>query len=158
MVLPARPSQEQPFRPTRLESLTGSRVWALVVASMFFGVYHLPYAYYNPNWPSAGNWGAAWSAALGQGIPAGLILGGLSLHTKKNLVACILLRTLTDALPFMGMIRFGGQWPPSKNRRETEPPHLRSVTPSLRHSAGRWQASSPQVPTDPSRQVSTRCC
>jgi membrane protease YdiL (CAAX protease family) len=80
-----------------------------VVASIFFGVYHLPYAYFNPNWPSAGDWGAAWSSALGQGIPGGLILGGLYLYTKRNLVACILLHALTNAFPVMGMIRFGEQ-------------------------------------------------
>jgi membrane protease YdiL (CAAX protease family) len=95
------------FLQTRLERLTGSRTWGLVIASIFFGAYHLPYAYFNPNWPSAGDWGAAWSSALGQGIPGGLILGGLFLFTRKNLLACIILHALIDAFPVMGMIRFG---------------------------------------------------
>ena len=42
------------FLQNRLEQLTSSRVAAVVLASLAFGVYHLPYAYLNPNWPSAG--------------------------------------------------------------------------------------------------------
>jgi membrane protease YdiL (CAAX protease family) len=96
------------FLQTRLEGLLGSRVGGLVLASLFFGVYHLPYAYLNPHWPSAGDWGAAWTAALGQGIPAGLILGGLFLISRKNLVACVVLHALVNAFPAMGLIKFGG--------------------------------------------------
>jgi membrane protease YdiL (CAAX protease family) len=96
------------FLQTRLESLLGSSVGGLVLASFFFGVYHLPYAYLNPHWPSAGDWGAAWTAALGQGIPAGLILGGLFLLSRKNLVACVVLHALVDTFPAMTMIKFGG--------------------------------------------------
>jgi membrane protease YdiL (CAAX protease family) len=96
------------FLQTRLEALFKSKIWALAITSFFFGVYHLPYAFSNPNWPSAGDWGAAWGASLGQGIPAGLIFGGLYLYTRKNLLACIVLHALVDAFPAMGMIRFNG--------------------------------------------------
>ena len=96
------------FLQTRLESLTGSKWWALLVASILFGVYHVPYAYLNPNWPSAGDWGAAWMSALGQGIPGGLILGGLYLYARHNLVVCIILHALVDTFPAIGMIKFGG--------------------------------------------------
>lgn len=95
------------FLQTRMEGLLRSRVAGLVVTSFLFGVYHLPYAYYNPHWPSAGHWGAAWGAALGQGVPGGLILGTLYLYSKRNLVAPVVLHALIDAFPVMGMLHFG---------------------------------------------------
>lgn len=95
------------FLQTRLEQLLGSRIAGLFAASLCFGVYHLPYAYFNPNWPSAGDWGAAWSSALGQGVPGGLILGALYLYSGRNLLAPAVLHALINALPAMGMIRFG---------------------------------------------------
>jgi membrane protease YdiL (CAAX protease family) len=96
------------FLQTRLEALLGSKWGALIVTSLCFGLYHLPYAYFNPNWPSAGDWGAAWGSALGQGVPGGLVLGGVYLVARKNLLACILLHALIIAFPAMGMIRFSG--------------------------------------------------
>lgn len=96
------------FLQTRLEALTGSRWWGLALASVLFALYHLPYAYFNPHWPSAGDWGAALGASLGEGIPGGLVLGGLYLLSRRNLVAPILLHALVDTFPAMGLIRFGG--------------------------------------------------
>jgi membrane protease YdiL (CAAX protease family) len=96
------------FLQTRMEALLGSKWSGLIVTSLFFGLYHLPYAYFNPNWPSAGDWGAAWGSALGQGVPGGLVLGGVYLYSRKNLLACIILHSLINAFPGMGMIRFSG--------------------------------------------------
>lgn len=96
------------FLQTRLEGLTGSRWGAVLLASLLFGLYHLPYAYLNPNWPSHGDWGAAWAAALGQGIPGGLILGALYVVSGGNLLACVVLHSLINAAPAMTMIHFGG--------------------------------------------------
>ncbi|MGD2070132.1 MAG: CPBP family intramembrane metalloprotease [Gemmatimonadota bacterium] len=96
------------FLQTRLEALLRSRIAGLLAASLCFGVYHLPYAYFNPMWPSAGDWGAAWAAALGQGIPGGLLLGGLYLYSGRNLLAPVVLHSLIGAFPAMGVLRFGG--------------------------------------------------
>ncbi|MFC1660468.1 lysostaphin resistance A-like protein [Gemmatimonadota bacterium] len=95
------------FLQTRLEALTGSRPAGLLLASVSFGVFHLPYAFFNPNWPSAGEWGAAWGAALVEGVPGGLVLGGLYLVSGRNLWACIILHALINAVPGMTMLRFG---------------------------------------------------
>jgi membrane protease YdiL (CAAX protease family) len=97
------------FLQTRLEGLLRSRVGGLLLASFCFGVYHLPYAYFNPRWPSAGHWGQAWGAALGQGIPGGLILGALYLYSGRNLLAPAVLHALVDAFPAMGMLHFGSR-------------------------------------------------
>jgi membrane protease YdiL (CAAX protease family) len=53
------------FLQTRLETLVRSKWLAVLIVMLLFGVYHLPYAYFNPNWPSSGDWGAAWGAAMG---------------------------------------------------------------------------------------------
>lgn len=93
------------YLQTRLERLTGSRVWGLVLSSVLFGIYHVPYAYLNPNWPSAGNWSEAWMSALGQGIPGGLILGGLFLYSGRNLYMPILFHASVDVLPAALMLK-----------------------------------------------------
>jgi len=96
------------FLQTRLERLVRSRWVAVIVTASLFGLYHLPYAYLNPQWPSYGDWGAAWGAALGNGIPGGLILGGLYVVSRGNLLACVLLHSMINAAPAMTMIHFGG--------------------------------------------------
>ena len=97
------------FLQNRLEQLTSSRVAGVVLASLAFGVFHLPYAYLNPRWPSAGDWGAAWSAAMGQGVIGGLILGTVYLVAKRNLLAPVVVHALINALPATTIIKFGGQ-------------------------------------------------
>lgn len=86
---------------TRLQSLLRSNVMAVVVTSMLFGLYHLPYAYLNPRWPSQGNWPEALGAAFGQGVPMGLILGTVYVRSKNNLAACVLVHALVNSLPGM---------------------------------------------------------
>ena len=98
------------YLQTRLERLTGSRWRGLVVASILFGIYHLPYAYLNPRWPSAGDLGAAFYSAMSQGVAGGLILGGLFLYSRKNLLAPMLLHASINLLPAAATIQinFGG--------------------------------------------------
>lgn len=93
------------FLQTRLERLAGSKWLAVALTAILFGVYHLPYAYLNPRWPSAGDWSAAWTAALGNGVPGGLMLGALYVVSRENLLACVLLHSLMNAAPAMTMIR-----------------------------------------------------
>lgn len=96
------------FLQTRLEALTRSPWAAVLLTAPLFGLYHLPYAYLNPGWPSHGDWGDAWTAALVQGVPGGLILGALYVVSRGNLLACVVLHSLINAAPVMTMIRLGG--------------------------------------------------
>ncbi len=93
------------FLQTRVQALVQSKWLAVLLVALLFGVYHLPYAYFNPNWPSAGDWGAAWGAAMGNGVLGGLVLGILYVKTDRNLVACVLLHTMINAVWVMTMIQ-----------------------------------------------------
>jgi len=93
---------------TRLAALFNSNVAAVVVVSALFGLYHLPYAYLNPSWPTNGDLGAAFKAAMFNGILGGVVLGVVYVRAKGNLVAAIIVHALIDLFPAMTMIRFGG--------------------------------------------------
>jgi membrane protease YdiL (CAAX protease family) len=94
------------FLQSRLERLTGSKWSGLILASVLFGLYHLPYAYLHPRWPSNGDWTEALVASLGQRIPGGLVLGGLFLYSGRNLVAPILLHAFINLLPASTLLKF----------------------------------------------------
>lgn len=92
---------------TRLGNMWSSKVGAVLVTSVLFGLYHIPYAYFNPNWPSHGQWSAAIGSAMGQGIVGGLILGAVYERSERNLIASVVVHSLINALPAMTMIKFG---------------------------------------------------
>ena len=96
------------FLQTRVEVLVGSPRAAIAIVTVMFSIYHLPYAYLNPMWPSAGDWEFAWRASLANGLPGGLVLGSLYQLSGRNLVPCIILHSMINAAPAMTLIRFGG--------------------------------------------------
>ncbi|MHB8793186.1 MAG: CPBP family intramembrane glutamic endopeptidase [Thermoleophilia bacterium] len=109
MLLTAGFTEEYFFRgilQTRIVRSINSRFWGVVVVSILFGFYHLPYAYLNPDWPSYGDWTAAIGSALGQGIPMGIALGAVYEKSKNNLLACVIMHSLFNALPAVAMINF----------------------------------------------------
>ena len=92
---------------TRLAEFAGSRILAIAGTSIMFGLYHLPYAYMNPRWPSYGDWYAAFGASMGQGVIGGIILGVVYERSGKNLFAPVVVHTLINLFPAMTMIKFG---------------------------------------------------
>jgi len=96
------------FLQTRAEKITGSPWIAVLVATLAFGLYHVPFAYLNPNWPSAGDFPAALQVGMVEGSLGGIILGAAYVLWKRNLLACIVLHGMIDAVPSMTMIKFGG--------------------------------------------------
>ena len=94
---------------TRLTALLRSRALGVLAAAVLFGLYHIPYAYLNPRWPSHGDLSAAFAAAMGQGVIGGLILGLVYVATHRNLIACIVVHALINTLPAITMIKIGGQ-------------------------------------------------
>jgi membrane protease YdiL (CAAX protease family) len=96
------------FLQTRMEKLSGRPWLAVVLAALCFGLYHVPYAYLNPNWPTAGDLGAALRVGMIEGSMGGFILGAGYVLWKRNLLACIVLHGMIDAVPIMTLIRLGG--------------------------------------------------
>lgn len=100
MLLTAATTEEVFFRgilQTRLIATTRSRIAGVFISALAFGLYHLPYAYLNPRWPSHGDWGDAFRAAFGQGTVMGVILGGLMIFARGHLVAPILAHACFNA-------------------------------------------------------------
>ncbi len=107
MLLTAGFTEEFFFRGvllTRLSRLFRSNVVAVIVSAALFGVYHLPYAYLNPNWPSHGDWGAAWGSAMFQGGVMGLVLGAVYIKSRGNLLATVVLHSLVNSFPAMAQL------------------------------------------------------
>jgi len=86
--------------------------WAgIAIATVGFILYHVPYAYLNPNWPSAGDLGHAVQLAAMNGLPGGLLLGWIYVKSDRNLVAVILLHAMIDWIPgaiLVSQVKFGG--------------------------------------------------
>lgn len=104
MLATAASTEEFFFRgvlQTRLTRVLRSPVLGILAASLLFGLFHLPYAYLNPAWPSAGVWAEAWRAALATGVPLGLVLGTVFVLSGESLLAPILLHALINLLPGM---------------------------------------------------------
>ncbi len=95
------------FLQTRVERLTGSPWIAVLLVTVAFGLYHVPFAYLNPNWPTAGDFPAALQLGMVEGGLGGIILGAAYVLWKRNLLACIVLHGMIDAVPIMTMIKFG---------------------------------------------------
>jgi len=96
------------FLQTRLEAWWGSALLAVLATTVAFGLYHVPYAYLNPNWPTVGDLPGALRLGLFEGGLGGIILGTAYVLSKRNLVACVVLHAMIDAVPIMTMIRFSG--------------------------------------------------
>ncbi|MGD8869621.1 MAG: CPBP family intramembrane metalloprotease [Gemmatimonadales bacterium] len=92
---------------TRLVVAFRSKVVGVLATSILFGLYHVPYAYLNPNWPSHGDLGAALQAGLANGFLGGVVLGGVYVMAGGNLIAPIIVHALIDVFPAMTQIRFG---------------------------------------------------
>jgi len=96
------------FLQTRIERLVRRPWMAVLLAALAFGLYHVPFAYLNPNWPTAGHLGAAVRVGMTEGMIGGFILGSGYVFWKRNLLACVVLHGMIDAVPIMTMIRLGG--------------------------------------------------
>jgi membrane protease YdiL (CAAX protease family) len=107
MLATAATTEEMLFRgvlQTRLQAWWRSSFWAIVACSVLFGLYHLPYAYLNPNWPSAGDWGDAFRLAMANGLLGGVILG-IVYARSGNLLAAAVTHALINAFPAMQLVK-----------------------------------------------------
>jgi membrane protease YdiL (CAAX protease family) len=85
--------------------------WGIALATLAFILYHVPYAYLNPHWPSAGNLLHAFQLATVNGALGGIVLGLVYVKSGRNLLAVILLHAMVDWVPgtiMVSQVKFGG--------------------------------------------------
>ena len=87
-----------------LSARLGSQVYGVIGTSILFALYHVPYAYLNPFWPSAGDLPQAFLLAATNGIPGGLILGFVFVRSRGSLVPCILVHAAVDWMPAIRLL------------------------------------------------------
>lgn len=92
----------------RISRWTSSTAAGVAIAATLFALYHLPYAWLHPAWPTSGDLPAALRVSLVEGLPGGLLLGIVYAAAGRNLVAAIVVHAAIDWLPVTTMIRFGG--------------------------------------------------
>jgi membrane protease YdiL (CAAX protease family) len=71
-----------------------------------FGLFHWPYAYLVPHWPSHGALWAALQAAMAVGLIGGVLLGAVYELSGRNVLACAVVHALINAVPGMTQVRF----------------------------------------------------
>lgn len=88
---------------TSLVKFFRSRRIGIVIASIFFGIYHLPYAYLLESWPSHGNLTAAFSEAVIMNFILGLFIGW-AFDRYQNLLVPIIIHSMMNAYWAMTLI------------------------------------------------------
>lgn len=73
-------------------------------ASIAFSLYHVPYAYLNPLWPSAGDLPAAFRLAFTNGLMGGIVLGVVFIRSRSTLLPCILVHAAVDWMPVIRLL------------------------------------------------------
>jgi membrane protease YdiL (CAAX protease family) len=90
----------------RLSRWLGSDIRGCLFASFLFGIYHLPYAFFDVSWPTHGNWLWAVTAVMTEQMVAGLLLGVLWMRTH-NLGASVLCHALINTVAILASMNFG---------------------------------------------------
>jgi membrane protease YdiL (CAAX protease family) len=76
-----------------------STLLGIAVTSVAFSLYHLPYAYWNPSWPSAGDPVRAVRLAFVNGVMGGAVLGIVFVRSKGSILPGVLLHGLINWVP-----------------------------------------------------------
>lgn len=95
----------------RLHDASGSAAWGIALATAAFVLYHVPYAYLNPAWPSAGSLGHAFQLAAVNGAIGGIVLGIVYVRSGRNLLSTVLLHAMVNWVPgtmMVASVKFGG--------------------------------------------------
>lgn len=85
---------------SRLVSVTGSEWYGLLIASLLFGLFHLPLYFFSPFEPTQGNFVWSLSSVITEQVVAGMLLGVLWTRTH-NLAAPLLIHALINAFALM---------------------------------------------------------
>jgi membrane protease YdiL (CAAX protease family) len=88
----------------RLAAWCRSWLWAVLITSVVFSLFHFPYAFLDAGWPSAGDPGHALRLAFANGLPGGLLLGWVYVRGRGNLFAPMLTHAMINLIPAMGLL------------------------------------------------------
>lgn len=91
---------------SRLAICTGSEWRGLLVASLLFGLFHLPMYFFSPFEPTHGDFIWALASVITEQAVAGVLLGVLWIKTH-NLAAPILVHAFINALAWMTTLKIG---------------------------------------------------
>jgi membrane protease YdiL (CAAX protease family) len=91
---------------SRLARCTGSEGHGLLIASLLFGLFHLPMYFFSPFEPTHGNLLWASASVVTEQAVMGILLGMLWARTH-NLVAPLLVHAFVNALAWMTMVETG---------------------------------------------------
>jgi len=91
---------------SRLARCTGSEWRGLLIASLLFGLFHLPMYFFSPFEPTHGNLLWASAGVITEQAVMGILLGVLWVRTH-NLTAPLLVHAFTNALALMTMVKIG---------------------------------------------------
>lgn len=86
----------------RIAQLMKSEAGGIVIIAILNGVYHLPFAYFLPFWPTHGNLMWAISVVVTEQA-LGAIMKGILWIKTRNLASTILIHALQDALLFSAL-------------------------------------------------------
>lgn len=81
-----------------------SNALGIAVTSVAFSLYHIPYAYFIPQWPSAGNMVHAIQLGFVNGMLGGVVLGAVFVRSKSSLIPCILVHAGVDWVPAIKLL------------------------------------------------------
>jgi membrane protease YdiL (CAAX protease family) len=90
---------------SRVHRATGSAWFAILLSTLAFAAFHVPYAYTRPGWGVMGQVGPAVVAAAETGVPYGLILGLLYARSGNSLPLVIATHALVNATPGMIIVK-----------------------------------------------------
>lgn len=95
------------FRGVLQRALTarlGSWPGAVVLTSVAFSLFHFPYAYLDPDWPSAGDLVQAGLSSLTTGTMGGLALGLVFVRARGSLVPGVLVHSCINWIPAIRLL------------------------------------------------------
>jgi membrane protease YdiL (CAAX protease family) len=90
------------FRGVFQRAVTGrlrSSLLGILVTSVAFSLYHVPYAYWKSSWPSHGDLGHAFQLGFVTGVMGGVVLGVLFVRSKGSILPGVLLHGFINWMP-----------------------------------------------------------
>ncbi|MFC2134940.1 type II CAAX prenyl endopeptidase Rce1 family protein [Bacteroidota bacterium] len=90
---------------TRISRLVNSNLLGIIVTSIMFGIYSIPYYYLAAANSNFTIWDPSILFVFGGGFLTGLLLGYVYLKSNENLLSCVILHSTIQVLPMIMVIK-----------------------------------------------------